>query len=159
MASAPPRRRAPGMPHACCADAPPLRWGRLPLIAVAILLLGTGCQSTHRRLTIDSQPRGALVEVDGEQIGYTPASISYDYYATRRITLIKDGFEQESFLLPVEAPWWQLPPQEFIADNFLPRQVEDRRLVMRTLKPKVIAPTEDVLIRADQLRGRSQTEQ
>lgn len=131
----------------------------LPLCAAAVLLAGVGCNSTHRRLTIDSQPRGALVMVDGERVGFTPASISYDYYATRRITLVKDGFETQSWLQPIKSPWWQLPPQEFVTDNLWPTQLEDRRVILRTLCPKTIAPTEDVLIRADDLRGRSRFEQ
>ncbi|QDT17035.1 PEGA domain-containing protein [Alienimonas californiensis] len=131
---------------------------RLWALAAAATLLGSGCNSVHRRLTIDSQPRGALVMVDGERIGYTPASISYDYYATRRITLVKDGYETQSFLQPIEAPWWQIPPADFVTDNFLPHQVEDRRVIFRNLAPKVLAPTEDVLIRADDLRNRSQLE-
>ena len=129
-----------------------------PLFAALLWLTATGCRSTHRRLTIDSEPRGALVLVDGRQIGFTPASISYDYYATRRITLVKDGFETQSFLQPLRPPLWQIPPADFITDNFLPRQVEDRRVVRRRLVPKTMARTEDVLGRADELRGRSRTE-
>ncbi len=135
------------------------RASRLSLLAAAVLVSATGCNSTHRRLTIDSQPPGALVLVDGERVGFTPASISYDYYATRRITLVKDGFETQSFLQPVAAPWWQRPPLNFVTDNLWPVQIEDRRIVRRKLLPKVLPPTEDVLIRADELRGRSQMEQ
>ena len=130
---------------------------RLLALAATAVLLGPGCQSVHRRLTIRSEPPGALVYVDGERIGFTPASISYDYYATRRIELVKDGFETETWLQPVAPPAYQIPPVDFITDNFLPRQVEDRRVVSRRLRPKALARTEDVLGRADELRSRSRT--
>ncbi|MEM9700923.1 MAG: PEGA domain-containing protein [Planctomycetota bacterium] len=158
MAAASPRRRVTRPRLRRHGGLARSRLGRLGLLT-AVLLAGTGCQSTHRRLTIDTQPRGAVVLVDGEPVGFTPASISYDYYATRRITLIKDGFQQESFLLPLESPWWQRAPLEFVTDNLLPTQVEDRRVINRVLKPKVISPADDVINRADELRSRSQTEQ
>ncbi|MFH5803403.1 PEGA domain-containing protein [Alienimonas sp. DA493] len=159
MSAAPPPRRVVRPADRRPAVARRAAIARLWALAAAATLLGSGCNSVHRRLTIDSQPRGALVMVDGERIGYTPASISYDYYATRRITLVKDGFETQSFLQPVAAPWWQVPPADFVTDNFLPHQVEDRRVIFRKLLPKVQAPTEDVLLRADDLRNRSQVEQ
>ncbi len=46
------------------------------LIVTAIACLGlTGC--VHRRVTINSYPQGALVKVDGKDIGYTPASFDF----------------------------------------------------------------------------------
>jgi len=158
MSSAPPLRRPARASRLRPTLGRALTLRGLPWLAGAVLLLGTGCQSTHRRLTIDSQPRGALVLVDGERIGFTPASISYDYYATRRITLVKDGFETQSWLQPVKPPLWQIPPADLVTDNFLPWQAEDRRVVRRRLMPKTLARTEDVLGRADDLRSRSNTE-
>ena len=125
-------------------------------MAAALLPASAGCQSVHRRLTVTSDPPGALVLVDGEELGFTPASMSFDYYGTRRITLIKDGYERETFLAPVEPPLYQVPPFDFLSDNFLPRTVTDRQVVGRRLRPRVIEPTGDVLDRARQLRGASQ---
>ena len=132
---------------------------RLPpiLLAAAALLAATGCQSVHRRLTVQSDPPGALVLVDGKRIGFTPASVSFDYYGTREVTLVKDGFETEKFLTPVKPPAYQVPPADFVSDNFLPGQVEDRRVIRKRLRPRVVAPTGDVLNRADELRSRART--
>ena len=71
---------------------------------------------------------------------------------------MKDGFETQTFLQPIQPPLWQLPPAEFVTDNLLPGQVEDRHVVRRRLVPKTQARTEDVLGRADELRSRSNTE-
>ena len=128
----------------------------LAVAAVAVAVGGTGCQSVHRRLTIQTEPPGALVLVDGRRIGFSPASVSYDYYGTREITLVKDGFQTETFLQPNKPPLYQIPPADFVTDNFLPGQVEDRRVIRKRLRPVVQVPTEGVLERADDLRGRSQ---
>ena len=132
---------------------------RSPLLAAAVLLVaGTaGCNSVHRRLTVQSDPPGALVLVDGQRIGFTPASVSFDYYGTREITLVKDGYETERFNTPVKPPAYQVPPVDFVSDNLLPTQVEDRRVIRRRLRPRVVAPTGDVLQRADELRSRART--
>ena len=153
-----PAPRAPRRPRPAAGRPGSAPRAATALLAAGVLSLGVGCQSTHRRLTVDSQPRGALVLVDGREIGFTPASISFDYYATRQITLVKDGFETQTFLQPIKPPLWQLPPAEFVTDNLLPGQVEDRHVVRRRLVPKTLARTEDVLGRADELRSRSNTE-
>ena len=132
---------------------------RLPALCVAVAAVAgsCGCQSVHRRLTVQSDPPGALVLVDGRRIGFTPASVTFDYYGAREITLVKDGFETERFLAPVKPPLYQIPPADFVSDNFLPGQVEDRHVVRRRLRPRTTAATEDVLGRADALRSRAQT--
>ena len=131
---------------------------RLPLLFCALACVAaTGCNSVHRRLTVQSDPPGALVLVDGRRVGFTPASVSFDYYGTREITLVKDGFETEKFLTPIKPPLYQIPPADFVTDNFLPGQVEDRRVIRRRLRPRVVAPTGDVLGRADELRSRART--
>ena len=71
----------------------------------------------HRRLTIRSDPPGALVRLEGEDIGYTPVSIDYTYYGTREITLLKDGYETRTVMQPISAPWYQVLPFEFVSDN------------------------------------------
>ncbi|HQZ69135.1 MAG TPA: PEGA domain-containing protein, partial [Planctomycetaceae bacterium] len=61
---------------------------------LTLLLAGltqVGC--VHRRVTINSNPSGALVKVDGRDIGYTPASFDFTWYGTREVQLLRDGYE------------------------------------------------------------------
>ena len=60
------------------------------MIWTVMALASTGC--VERRYTIRSNPPGALVYVNGEEIGTTPVSRSFTYYGDRDITLIQDGF-------------------------------------------------------------------
>src|SRR4051812_10525790 len=39
----------------------------------------------RRRLNVNSNPPGALVYVDNQQIGTTPCSVDFTYYGTREI--------------------------------------------------------------------------
>ncbi|MGD9854391.1 MAG: PEGA domain-containing protein [Planctomycetaceae bacterium] len=131
---------------------------RRSLSAVCPLLLAvcalSGCVS--RRLTIRSDPPGALVELDGERIGYTPKSIDFTYYATREITLSKVGYETLTIQQPVPPPWYQVPPLDFISDNFLPVQVTNRHDFTYRLTPQRLVGEDELLDRASGVRTQSQ---
>ena len=145
------RRDRPARRPAARRPARPL----LAAAAVAAAALSGGCQSMHRRLSVQSDPPGALVLVDGRRIGVTPTSVTFDYYGGREITLVKDGFETQTFTAPVDPPFYQVPPLDFVTDNFVPTTIEDRRVIRRRLVPTRPVPTDGVLLRADELRNRS----
>ena len=63
-----------------------------------------GC--VERRYTIRSDPPGANIIVNGEEIGPAPASKSFNYYGNREITLMLDGYETRTITQPINAPSW-----------------------------------------------------
>lgn len=113
-----------------------------------------GCVS--RRLTIVSNPPGAMALLDGKEIGYTPASSDFIWYGTRQVTLIKDGYETKTDLVTVSTPWYQWPVIEFFADNLSPKRITDRRVFNFDLQPKQMIPDEELRSRARQLRSEAQ---
>ncbi|HUQ70467.1 MAG TPA: PEGA domain-containing protein [Planctomycetaceae bacterium] len=119
--------------------------------AVAGCLLSTGCVS--RRMTICSDPPGALVMLEGREIGYTPVSVDFTYYGTREFTLIKDGYETLTVNQPVAKPWYQQPVVEFFADNFTPGHVTDRHQFRYAMQPQRLIPNDVLLQRGEMLRG------
>jgi len=120
-------------------------------ILLSALLFSVSCGCVSRRLTIRSDPPGALVEVDGERIATTPASLDFTYYGNRRITLSKPGYETLTVEQPVPPPWYQIFPIEFIADNLLPFRVTNRHDFIYQLPPRQPRLDEE-----DQLFGRGQ---
>lgn len=145
MAVAPPTKRKPFAPGS----------RRVALLALAILcLLSTGC--THRRMTVRSNPPGALVLVDGEERGYTPWSTDFYFYGTHEIQLVKPGFETLTVMQPVPKPWYQRFPVEFFADNFWPFRATDRNDFTYQMQPQVVVPTEQLYDRANGLRSEVQ---
>ncbi len=124
------------------------------LTSITILLsslLLTGC--VHRRVTINSNPQGALVRIDGEEIGFTPASVDFTWYGTREVQLLKDGFETETRLVDISAPWYQKFPLDFISDNFLGHHTTDRHRYDVQLRPKQQANSGNVIERGNALRS------
>src|SRR3989304_6283587 len=118
--------------------------------AAAFLLFQSGC--VQRRMTIRSNPPGALVYVDDYEIGTTPISTNFIYYGTRKIRLVKDGYETLTVLQPVPAPWYQYPPFDFITENFIPGEIRDQRTIDFQLRPQMVAPTDQLLSRAESMR-------
>jgi hypothetical protein len=108
-------------------------------------------------MTIESVPGRALVVVDGEEIGFTPASVDFTYYGTREIKLIKDGFETMTVQQPVPAPWYQIPPFDFFSDNFAFGQIKDQHRFVYQMQPSVTgqAETQGLIDRAQSLRSES----
>ena len=101
-------------------------------------MLASGC--VHRRMTIESNPVGALVLLDGKEIGYTPVSHDFTYYGTREVTLIKDGYETQTYPAQLRTPWYQKVPLDFFSDNLLLYPVTNRhrfRFQMRAKDPIV----------------------
>ena len=130
-------------------------WLRRAALASLAAVTVTGCQSVQRRMTIRSNPPGAMVLVDGREIGYAPASVDFTYYGTREITLVKDGYETTKSLQHFKMPWYQYPGVEFVSDNFLPVTVTNRHDITYNMRPKVAHVPGDLRGRADAFRSRA----
>jgi hypothetical protein len=140
--------------HHCRSKLQPSRLALRVLLAAALMLLATahtGC--VRRRMTVRSNPPGAKVYVDDIEIGATPVSTYYTYYAARKITLIKDGYRTETTYHRILPPWYEIPPLDLVSENFWPYEVRDERIVDFQLVPQENVPLDELLGRAEALRG------
>ena len=128
----------------------PSRHLTVPLTVALVCLCACGC--VRRRMTIQSNPPGALVYVDDYEIGTTPISTNFIYYGHRKIRLVKDGYETKTVLHDVPPPWYQYFPLDFVTENLVPGEIRDSRTLTFTLTPQTVVPTDTVLGRAEQLR-------
>ena len=128
---------------------PSLPW-MLTILGGCLCLVGC----VQRRMTIRSNPPGALAYVDDYEIGTTPISTNFTYYGTRKVRLVKDGYETLTTMERMYPPWYQIPPLDFVTENLVPGEIRDRRTLCYQLRPQMIAPPDQLLGRAEQLRGR-----
>jgi hypothetical protein len=103
-------------------------------------------------MLVRSNPPGAVVYVDDYEIGTTPVSTSFTYYGKRKIRLVKNGFETLTVMQPVSVPWYQYFPIDFVSENLVPGDIRDNRTYDFQLVPQVVAPTEQLVDRAERLR-------
>ena len=103
-------------------------------------------------MTVRSNPPGALLYVDDYEVGVTPVSTNFTYYGTRKMRLVKDGYETLTVMQSIPPPWYEYVPLDFVAENFVPGQIRDQRCLDFQLKPQLVVPTEQLLSRAEELR-------
>jgi len=142
-----------GSPSKATLNRPPQWWYYVPVLVVITLCL-VGC--VRRRMTIRSNPPGALVYVDDYEIGTTPVSVNFTNYGTRKIRLVKDGYETPTVMQPISPPWYEIPPLDFISENLIPGELRDQRMLCYQLRPQIVVPREQLLARAEDLRARGQ---
>jgi hypothetical protein len=98
-----------------------------------------------------------MVYVDDYEIGTTPVSTNFTYYGTRKIRLVKEGFETLTVMQPIPTPWYEFPPLDFFSENLLPGELRDQRTLSYQLRPQVVVPTAQLRGAAEDLRARGRT--
>jgi hypothetical protein len=124
------------------------------VLLATLSLLCAGC-GVERTLTITSDPPGAMVTLNDQEIGRTPVTRDFTWYGTYDVELRKDGYKTLKTTGKVWAPWWQMPPIDLIAE-LAPIPSHDRHELAYALVPE---PEEEpnplgMLVRAERLRGR-----
>ena len=126
----------------------------LRIAALAIcLVLAAGC--VQRTLTVKSEPPGALVYLNGAEVGRTPFTRDFVWYGTYDVQLRKEGYETLKTRGEVKPPWWQIVPLDLLAE-LLPTRPRDRQFLYYTLHPttQTAADPQVMISRASELKGK-----
>ena len=126
---------------------------RLILVAVSLAAIIPGC--VRRRMTVRTNPSGAMVYVDHQSIGTTPVSTNFVYYGTRQFEVIKDGYRTEKFLRRIDPPWYEWPVLDFFSESVWPFEKRDERIIDVQLTPDVIVPTDALIRSGEELRSQA----
>lgn len=103
-------------------------------------------------MTINTQPSGALVYLNGEELGRSPVKHDFTWYGDYEIQVRKDGYETLKTHQWVSAPWWQWMPVDFVVE-FVPAHMTDHHEYAYTLSPEPAADPQRMMQSAAQLRG------
>ena len=119
------------------------------LLIPILLALSAGC--VRRTLEIRSDPPGAIVSLNGMEVGSTPLRREFTWYGTYDVELRKPGYETLKTTGKVIAPWWQWIPIDLFAELF---PLHDHRRLAYTLQPTSDADVDpaQMLDRAADLR-------
>jgi hypothetical protein len=126
-------------------------------LLLGLVCLSTGCVS--RRMTVRTNPPGAVVEVNGNRIGTSPASMDFTYYGVYEFRITAPGYETLVVEQPVRPPWYQVPPADFVSDNLLGHQVTNRHDFTYNLVPTGYELGDHLQLkgRGDEFRTRART--
>src|SRR6185437_1443998 len=114
-----PTRRCRALSVAASAR-PPILTGQLDMRAstwslILVLTCTTGC-GVYRTITVKSDPPGALIYMNGLEIGRTPVTRDFVWYGRYEVEVRKDGYQTIKTASDVNPPWWQIIPFDFFAE-------------------------------------------
>lgn len=133
-----------------------LRLGGSAALGAALVLGASGC--VERRYTIRTDPPGAQVIVNNEEVGRTPVSRSFTYYGDRDITLMLDGYQTQRVIQPIDAPWYDNLATEFFTESVVPFTIRDERDFTYRMAPATVPTIDELRSRGENLRAQSQTQ-
>jgi hypothetical protein len=122
-------------------------------IGLAIVL--AGC--VERKLTINTNPQGAMVLLNDQEIGTSPVTVPFNWYGDYWVRLSKDGYQTLDTHRELKAPLHDYLPFDFVAQILYPGHIVDAYEWTFDLAPKEY-PTRDELIESGQAL-RSQLEE
>lgn len=122
---------------------------RVCLLILCLALWVAGC-GVKRTMTLRSDPPGALVYLNGEEVARTPAEVPMEWYGNYDVAVRHEGYETLKTTRWVAAPWWGIPPLDLVAE-LLPLRLHDHRVLEFELQPAAeVEP--GLLDRAEEMR-------
>ena len=115
-------------------------WARAALCAGGILCVGAAAGCVERRITIRTNPSGALVYLNDEEVGRSPLTVPFLWYGDYDVILRKEPepLYDESKVVVGERryqtvkthkrtpkPWYQYPPFDLFAEALMPFTIRD----------------------------------
>ncbi len=89
-------------------------WPAALLVAGVVSGGGLGC--VQRTLSITSEPAGALVWLNDEEVGRTPLAVPFTWYGVYDVRLEKAGHEPLWTTGEARPPWWEYPGPDLVAE-------------------------------------------
>jgi hypothetical protein len=122
----------------------------LLLVIMGALAFG-GC--VRRTMTINSDPPGALVWMNDQEVGRTPLTRDFTWYGHYDVQVRKEGYQTLDTNMSVIAPFWQWPPLDLFVE-LLPLGLHDSRNISYNLQPATTQPANPsaMLARAAEMR-------
>jgi hypothetical protein len=118
---------------------------------MSLLSLG-GC--VDRIMTINSDPDGAIIYLNDQEVGRTPLTHDFKQYGNYELEVRKEGYQTIKGNQQMQEPWWQLIPLDLLTE-LLPFHFEDKRQYHYSMIPASTQPADAqaMLSRANQIRS------
>jgi hypothetical protein len=101
------------------------------------LFLVSGC--VEQTLSVQSDPPGALVYLNDQEIGRTPMEHDFVWYGKYDVALRMEGYETLKTTANVSMPLYQLPPIDLLA-ALMPITIKDYKSFYYRLTPWEATP-------------------
>jgi hypothetical protein len=123
---------------------------RMLLMLLSAFLLG-GCRQPERTLVIESEPAGALVYLNGEEVGRTPMEHDFVWYGDYDVALRKEGYETLNTHRALKPPVYMWIPFDLVSEMAGAKDRQVWRFEM-TPTPQTSADAQALFSRAAEMR-------
>lgn len=125
-----------------------------PVASMLLLVVLAGC--VERELTINTQPQGALVELNDEEIGQSPVTVNFNWYGDYCVRISKDGYKTLNTHRMLEGPWYDHFPFDFFAEIVNPNRIVDSYEWTFELSPRQQISREELIENSQELKKQLQ---
>jgi hypothetical protein len=119
---------------------------RITLGMTLLVMFCSGC--VERQLTINTTPPGARIWLNDEDMGESPVTTPFKWYGDYNVRITKPGFQTLHTHRPLEAPWYDTFPFDFLAQIVNPQRIVDAYDWTFELQPKQPVAQEALIAQA-----------
>jgi hypothetical protein len=125
---------------------------RISVIAVGVCVVAISVGCVRRTLTVRTEPEGASIWLNDEEVGKGPATVDFTWYGDYDIVCRKEGYETLETSHRLNPPWYQLPGIDFFAEVLTPWTYQDHHAVDLTLEPEQLPGRAELIERSLKMR-------
>ncbi|MBI9017301.1 MAG: PEGA domain-containing protein [Phycisphaerae bacterium] len=121
---------------------------------IAVIIISTGCKPNRyqRYITIKSNPSGAVVWLNDQEIGTTPVTTPFTWYGDYDVILRKDGYQSLHTNQKTKRPFTQWVGMDFFFEVIWPFSITDQQNFSFTLEPLANQNDEMLIEKAKKLQ-------
>ena len=119
-------------------------------VVSVVCLAGCLCGCVERKMTITSEPDGAIVFVSDVEKGRTPLTMSFTWYGDYDILIRKEGYRTLKTHARIDPPWYEFPPLDLFS-GLAPWTYRDRRYLHYGMEELVLPTDEQLIDRAERM--------
>ena len=122
-------------------------------LSLAVCCGLSGC--VERRLTINTNPSGAEVLLNDEEVGISPVTTSFNWYGDYNITIRKEGCQTMTTHKKLQAPLLDYFPFDFVAGVLYPGRIVDSYQWTFDLQPQKEIDRQELIKSAEKISNQN----
>jgi hypothetical protein len=127
-----------------------MKTGKVFAVLCLFAAILAGC--VERRLTINTNPSGAIVLLNDEEIGTSPVTVPFNWYGDYNVTIRKPGCETLQTHRHLPRPWYDYSPFDFFAGCLYPGRIVDSYEWSFDLEPQKEIDRNELIQAAEQIK-------
>src|SRR5262249_52770780 len=109
----------------------------------------------ERPVTIPTEPGGATVYLNDQEVGKSPVTVPFTWYGTYDVICRKEGYKTAEKGVKLVTPWYELPGIDLFSECLTPVTIRDRQAHHIVMEPEKLPRKDELLGRSATMRDRA----